>query len=111
VAANQTVGVYLFDTNGEFIKKEKYNDYLKKYFYIPNAMYDPDGVMVNMLDKTYVYPLNDDLMYILKGFTAKQGWDDPDLPTYLFKDSEGENIPGINNDIAWMFPLCYGVTE
>ena len=111
VEANQRVGAHLYDTNGEFLKKEEYNAYLRKYFYVPNAMYDPDGVMVNMLDKNLVYPLNADLIYVLQNFIDHQGWTNPDALTYLFKDDDGNIDTKVNNDIAWMFMLCYGVTE
>jgi len=107
--ANQGVRVYVYDTNGEFVKKEEYTTYLSTYFYSPHPTYDPTGTPVNMLDKEMVYPLNDDLIHILQTYAAHQHWDDPDSPNYLFKDADGEIIPGINNDIAWMFPLCYGV--
>ena len=72
-------------------------------------MYDTTGVAVNMLDATMVYPLNDDLKYILQNYAAYQQWGDIESPNYLFRDAEGEPIAGINGDLAWMFALCYGV--
>ena len=107
IVANQRVGAYLYDTNGEYLKKEQYNSYLQQYYYVPNPMYDPTGKPVNMLDAQLVYPLNDDLLYILQTFAKHQQWENPDSPNYLFKDTDGNIIPGINNDLAWMFPLCY----
>lgn len=107
IVANQRVGAYLYDASGEFLRKEEYNGYLQKYYYVPNAMYDPTGTVVNMLDKNMVYPLNADLLYILQTYYAHQQWGNPDSPNYLFKDTDGEPVPGINTDIAWMFPLCY----
>ena len=105
---NQRVGAYLYDTNGDFLMKEQYNACLELYYYVPNPMYDPEGKPVNMLDAaTLVYPLNDDLIYILQSFSAHQQWDNPDSPNYLFKDTDGNILPGINNDLAWMFMLCY----
>ena len=105
---NQRVGAYLYDTNGDFLKKEQYNACLEQYYYVPNPMYDPDGKPVNMLDAaTLVYPLNDDLIYILQSFAKHQRWDDPDSPNYLFKDDDGNIDTTVNNDLAWMFLLCY----
>ena len=102
VLANQRVGAYLYDTNGDFLKKEEYTTYLRTYYYIPNAMYDPTGVTVNMLDKSLVYPLNKDLEYVVRTFGEHHGWWNPDSPNYLFK---GEDV---NLESAWMFLLCYG---
>ena len=107
IVANQRVGTYLYDTNGEFLKKEQYNSYLQQYYYVPNPMYDPTGKPVNMLDAKMVYPMNADLLYILQSFAKHQQWENPESPNYLFKDTDGNIIPGINNDLAWMFPLCY----
>ncbi|MBQ6848856.1 MAG: redoxin domain-containing protein [Clostridia bacterium] len=109
IVFNQRIGAILYDGNGEFVKKEEYNAYMKQYYYVPNPMYDPTGKPINLLDSSeMVYPLNSDLLYILQTYAGQQKWCDPDSPTYLFKDTEGEIVPGINNEIAWMFPLCYG---
>ena len=48
-----------------------------------------------------------DLIYILQTYTEAKQWDDPNSPNYLFKDSGGNIVPGINNALAWMFALCY----
>lgn len=109
LVANQRVGIYIYDADGNFVSKEQYNDYLFTYYYLPNPMYDPTGVPVNMLDASMVYPLNDDLKYILQSYAAHQKWGDIESPNYLFKDADGEPITGINGDLAWMFALCYGV--
>ena len=109
LTANQRVGIYMYDADGNFVRKEQYNDYLFTYYYLPNPMYDTTGVAVNMLDATMVYPLNDDLKYILQNYAAYQQWGDIESPNYLFRDAEGEPIAGINGDLAWMFALCYGV--
>ena len=109
LVANQRVGIYVYDADGNFVRKEQYNDCLFTYYYLPNPMYDPTGTAVNMLDATMVYPLNDDLKYILQNYAAHQKWGDIESPNYLFKDADGEPITGINGDLAWMFVLCYGV--
>ena len=108
ILANQGIRAYLYDTNGSFLRKEEYTSYLSQYYYEPHPSYDSDGTPVNMLDSTkMVYPLNADLIYILQTYTEAKQWDDPNSPNYLFKDSGGNIVPGINNALAWMFALCY----
>lgn len=111
ILSNQGMRAYFYDANGAFLRREEYSTYLSTYYYSPHPTYDPDGIPVNMLDKTMVYPLNADLIYILQSYSEAQRWGDVDSPNYLFKDTNGEIIPGINGDLAWMYALCYGVTE
>ncbi len=83
-----------FAEDGSFIKKEGYNQCLKKY--------------IEGCDKTGgVYPLTEDLKYMIENIGIQQGWFDASQPTYLFRDSDGLNIPGINNEIAWLFMCRY----
>ena len=85
---------YFFDENGEFVKKEDYSECLLKYLeYVDES----EGV----------YPLTNDLMYIIQNRGDASGWFDPNHSMYLFKDSNESNIPGINNDISWLFMCCY----
>lgn len=79
---------YFFDSDGNFLKKEDYSDILSTYF-------------ANMDQKSGVYPLTDDLKYIIQN-GCKQWWDKND-PDY----SEDFAIPNCNPEIAWMFALCY----
>lgn len=88
------VSKYFFDDNGEFVKKEKYDDCLLKYFEI-------------MDEKTGLYPLTEDLKYIIQNRGEYSGWFDASKSLYLFKDENGNKVPGINNDIAWLFMCCY----
>ncbi len=85
---------YFFDENGEFVKKEDYSECLLKY-------------IENVDEKEGVYPLTNDLMYIIQNRGDASGWFDPNHSMYLFKDSNESNIPGINNDISWLFMCCY----
>ncbi len=81
-----------FDEDGNFVKKEGYTECLQKY--------------IDASDETYgVYPLTEDLKYIIEQFGIQQGWFEPSNPGYLFRDEDGMNIPGINNEIAWLF-MC-----
>jgi len=54
-----------------------------------------------------VYPLTKDLMYIIQQRGEHSGWFDPNASMYLFKDVNGEMVPGINTQIAWLFMCCY----
>lgn len=88
------MGKYFFDENGEFVKKENYTDCLLTYS--DNA------------DEEYgVYPLTEDLKYMLQQRGEYVGWWDQDSPGFLFQDDAGVPIPGINLEHAWLFLCCY----
>lgn len=53
-------------------------------------------------DKTGVYPLTEDLYYILKMGIDAMGWTQKGTMNYLFADE-----PSVNEDLAWMFLYCY----
>lgn len=88
------VSKYFYDENGDFVKKEKYDDCLLKYFEI-------------MDETSGLYPLTEDLKYIIQSRGEHSGWFDVTKDLYLFKDENGNKIPGINNEIAWLFMCCY----
>ena len=88
------VNKYFYDENGEFIKKEDYSQCLLEYF---NYMDEDNGV----------YPLTEDLKYIIQMRGDHSGWFDPEKPLYIFKNENGENISGINSEISWLFMCCY----
>lgn len=75
---------YFYDDDGKFIKKEDYTNILSDYF-------------ANMDEELEIYPLNDDLVYILKNGCS--GWWDTTSPNFIFE--------GCNPEIGWMFALCY----
>lgn len=75
---------YFYDENGEFIKKEDYTEILMKYFDNMDEDYD-------------VYPLNEDLVYIITN--ACSGWWTSDDPNYIFD--------GCNPELGWLFACCY----
>ena len=91
---NFHVAAYLYDSAGNFQKKEEYTECMTAY----NACTDKDEA---------VYPLTKDLEYIIKQYGKHQGWWNPESPGYLFKDDEGNKLPDVNLDTAWMFALCY----
>ena len=91
---NSGVSKYFFDDNGEFIKKVSYSDCLLEY-------------IANMDEDTGVYPLTEDLKHILLERGDYVGWFDPNSSMYLFKDTNGAPVPGINQEISWLFMCCY----
>lgn len=75
---------YFFDADGNFLKKEDYTEILRTYF-------------ANMDENHGVYPLTNDLIYIIKN--GCNGWWDSTSPDFIFTDC--------NPEIGWMFALCY----
>ena len=87
------VNRYFFDANGEFEKKETYDQCLLAYI----ACAD---------EETGTYPLTEDLKYIIQQRGEYAGWWDLN-GSYLFVDENQVPIAGINADIAWLFMCCY----
>lgn len=83
-------GKYFYNSNGVLEKKENYTSLLATY--------------INNMDQTkMVYPLTDDLIYILKNGGEFRGW---------WASSGSGNIiyaakPNLNSEIAWMWACCY----
>ncbi len=50
---------------------------------------------------TGLYPLNDDLIYMVKSCGAYMGWWNSVSPNYLFS-----SVTGLNTETAWMFAVC-----
>lgn len=101
ILENTGVNKYFFDDEGNFQKKENYTDCLLKYI---EYMDEASGT----------YPLTEDLKYILLQRGEYAGWFDPEQPLYLFKQQVNEEwipIPGINNEISWLFMCCYVTTD
>lgn len=83
-----TVRAYFYDENGKFVKKEAYGSCLKEYF--------------EYVDDAYgVYPLNQDLMYIIKSYGAHQGWWDRLDKGFIV------DVDNLNVNSAWLFLCCY----
>ncbi len=85
---------YFYDEKGEFVRKETYNECLNAYIEV-------------MDEKSGVYPLTEDLKYIIQQRGDHYGWFDTTSPGYLFEDQNGVAIPGINPAVSWLFPCCY----
>jgi len=71
------------------IVKEDYTNCILAY----GACIDPE---------TGVYPLTEDLMYMLKRGGGHMGWWDSENPNYLFAE-----MANMNPDHGWMFACCY----
>lgn len=84
----QNLSRYFYDEDGNFVKKEKYTDWMRQY--------------IEMRDETYdVYPLTDTLMYMIQNGGEQIGWWKEGSGTYKFSDID------LNEEIAWMFACCY----
>ena len=88
------VGKYFFDEDGNFIKKENYSDCLLQYIECSD-------------EETGVYPLTEDLKYIIQQRGEYVGWWNSEKGDFIFKDSMGNPIEGLNTEIAWLFMCCY----
>lgn len=81
---------YFYNDDGTLLKKEDYTECMIAYI----EHRDP----VNN-----VYPLNDDLMYMLQNGGEYKGWWDEASPNFILGDLNGN----FNPEIAWMFLVCY----
>lgn len=80
---------YMYDNGPDDFFKEDYTDAMRKY--------------VTARDKTTgVYPLNEDLYYILPMGIENIGWCREGTVNYLFN-----GVDNANPDITWMFMLCH----
>lgn len=94
ILEKQGIRRYFYDDDGNFLRKEEYSDCVTKY--IENAD-----------EQSGVYPLTDDLMYIIQQQGAQAGWFDANGSSYLFKDANGNKLIGINDEISWLFMCRY----
>lgn len=78
------------DDNGNLIRKEDYTECMCKYV----ECVDEEGYGV--------YPMTEDLYYMLQNGGEYKGWWDSSNANYLFSET-----PGVNTEIAWMFCCCY----
>ncbi len=92
------IGKYFLEEDGTCTRKEGYSQCLLEYL----EHVDPVSGL---------YPLTDDLLYIFQSYGEYVGWWDVNSPSYLFEDSNGNVIPGINAENAWLFLCCYGETD
>ena len=88
------VSRYFFDENDEFVKKVSYSECLLEYI---DCVDEDEGV----------YPLTEDLKFIIQSRGEYVGWWDSESSGYIFKDANGNIIPDINSDLAWLMMCCY----
>lgn len=80
---------YIYNADGSFKAKEQYAPLMQQY--------------VNNMDKAQgVYPLTEDLKYMIDNYGNSQNWWNEGEPGYLF-----EEVEGVNPANAWMFLYCY----
>ncbi|MBR4863793.1 MAG: hypothetical protein IKU07_04390 [Oscillospiraceae bacterium] len=87
------VNCYFYDADGNFQRKENYTECVAKYIECVD-------------EESGMYPLTEDLQYIIQNNGAHNGWWKLD-GNYIFRNDNGENVPGINSEIAWLFMCCY----
>ena len=85
---------YFYDEEGNFEKKESYSECLLEYI---KYMDEASGL----------YPLTEDLKYIIQMRGDHYGWFDHTSPGYIFYDENHNQVMGINHDISWLFMCCY----
>ncbi len=85
---------YFYDEDGNYLKKESYSECLLEYI---DCMDEEAGV----------YPLTEDLKYIICHRGDASGWFDSASATYIFKDRDGNLVPGLNEENLWLFMCCY----
>ncbi|MBE6587164.1 MAG: hypothetical protein E7647_01970 [Ruminococcaceae bacterium] len=94
----QGVVKYFFDgeekTYENFVKKENYSNCLLSY--------------IDCADEaTGVYPLTEDLMYIIQQNGDHMGWWNPEGSNYRFLNTDDTKDLTINTEIAWLLMCCY----
>lgn len=85
------LGQYFYDSNGNLLRKEDYTECMSAY--------------VECIDPNYgVYPLTEDLMYMLQNGGDNQNWWNADNENnFLFADLGA----AFNEELGWMFAVCY----
>lgn len=77
------------DANGNITKREDYTNLMMEYV---ECRHKSSGL----------YPLTEDLKYMLQNGGEYKGWWDSTNANYMFKD-----VTGFNPAIGWMFACCY----
>ena len=88
------ISKYIFDENENCIEKISYSECLLEYIEYAD-------------ENSGVYPLTEDLKLIIQERGNYVGWWDSESPGYIFKDTAGNPIKGINAENAWLFMCAY----
>lgn len=88
------VSRYFYNEDGSFDRKETYDQCLLAYIECAD-------------EESGLYPLTEDLKYIIQQRGEHVGWWDVNGHSYLFVDENQTPILNINTEIAWLFMCCY----
>ena len=89
-----SLNALFYDENGNAVSKEDYTECMCSY--------------VESIDPTYgVYPLTEDLVYMIQKGGEYKGWWNPDSANCVFIDEDGNLDTSINLELGWMFAVCY----
>lgn len=88
------ISKYIFDENENCIEKISYSECLLEYIEYAD-------------ENSGVYPLTEDLKLIIQERGNYVGWWDSTSSGYIFKDTAGNPIQGINTENAWLFMCAY----
>ena len=88
------VSKYVKDENGQYIQKISYDSCLLEYIDCSDL-------------ETGVYPLTEDLKTIIMERGNYVGWWDSTSSGFIFKDTAGNPISGLNTENAWLFMCAY----
>lgn len=88
------ISEYIMNEDDEVIEKISYSECLLEY--------------IDCADKASgVYPLTEDLKHIIQARGNYVGWWDSTKPDFVFVDLNGNPIPDLNTEIAWLFMCAY----
>ncbi len=111
ICTTASLARYFYDENGNFVRRENYTKCMQIYSCTKVAAegdrVQSAGTEVYLDPATGLYPLTEDLMYIIQNHGEQAGWWNPTSPGYIFLDADGFALPGINNEIAWLSLCCY----
>ena len=88
------ISKYVFDENEECIEKISYSECLLEYIEYAD-------------ETTGVYPLTEDLKLIIQERGNYVGWWDSTNPGFIFNDTAGNPLPGLNPENAWLFMCAF----
>lgn len=91
-----------YDGNGSVVSREDYTECMCAYVECIDSYVE--GTQGNDYG---VYPLTEDLVYMIQNGGGYKGWWNLDSPNYAFLDNAGNKRTDINLEIAWMFAVCY----
>ncbi len=97
---------WYYDEDGNVTQKIGFNQCLLQYL---DGLTNEKGDVVSYTyvdNNTGLYPLTEDLRFIMVEVGAHKGWYNEESPNYLFIDSLG-NKQTVDPEYAWLFICCY----